>query len=59
MRAKGARSLYTLSGSVNSAVANERVLIVNLRFMEEAKKPSEGALARTAEARCSQLSPLS
>lgn len=38
MRGKGARSLYALSASVNSAVADERVLIVNLRFMEEARK---------------------
>jgi len=37
MRAKGdARLSYALSGSVNSAVASETVLIVNLRFMEEA-----------------------
>lgn len=37
MRAKGG-ALYTLSASVNLTVAYERVLIVNLRFIEEAKK---------------------
>lgn len=31
-----ARDRYALSASVNSAVAGEGVLIVNLRFMEEA-----------------------
>lgn len=59
MRAKGARSPYALSANVNSAIANERVLIVNLRFIEEAKKAREGALVRITEAWCSQLSPLS
>jgi hypothetical protein len=37
MRVNGDAQLsYALNGSVNLTVASERVLIVNLRFMEEA-----------------------
>lgn len=53
---KVVRSLYTLSASVNLAVAYERVLIVNLRFIEEVKK---ARWVRITDARYSQLSPLS
>lgn len=36
-----AKSPYALSASVNLTVADERVLIVNLRFMEEVDSREE------------------
>lgn len=36
-----AQSPYALSASVNLTVADERVLIVNLRFMEEVDSPEK------------------
>jgi len=50
-------AIAVLSANVNLTVADEKVLIVNLRFMEEVDPRKKAR--QHGEARCSQLSSLS